>query len=194
MEVTNYIANPSIGRAGPPADPGNFDTVQILEDAGFATSAADTPLDATLTDIFGKFIDKTGIQTTSGQLKNEFLAQNPSIQNAVDLYSQLENTFAPKSSSQKSAIVDFLNTKIDTYFQERHIESPNSLSRTEAGIPTDAYLEIDSNADVGIRGSNNDWLINKLEMQSNFFSNSGGLNSIVNYFSRASGSFVDTYG
>ncbi len=160
--------------------------IQLLKDSGFSPYKynSGSPLDSTLYQVLNKFVEKTGIQTDTSALKDSFLEANPDVEKAVNLYSSLEQTFSLQKYRDKTAIMDFLDQQINSFFLERNTDDENSLTRTEAGIPTPIFLDIDANGD---------WKINKNEMKENLYGDFKELNNIIQFFEGNPGTLVDTY-
>jgi hypothetical protein len=159
--------------------------VQMLEDSGFSPFAQTSPLDSTLTQIFDRFVQKTGLGTDSNTLKNEYLDENPAMQRAMNLYDSLENTFAGRGAGEKAAIVDFLNTKIDEYFENQDENSDSTLTLEESDFTETLFEEADANRDAQLSTE---------EVRNNFYQGFQQLNNVLDYFRNTRGNLVDIYG
>ncbi len=183
--IEGYISNQLDGGVS-----GNYTTdyvgaVKLLETSGFSPFSDSSPLGATLSQIFDRFVQKTGLDTTSNKLKDEFLQENPTTQQALDLYSALENTFSTKTIGEKASIVDFLNTKIDDFVTTKDSDTNNTLNQEESGLTDTLFLEVDADKDSEISGD---------ELRNNFYSNFNELNNVLNYFQNTRGVLIDVYG
>ncbi|MGE5344265.1 MAG: hypothetical protein ACM3SY_22590 [Candidatus Omnitrophota bacterium] len=159
-------------------------SVQLLQNSGFSPLSDSSPLNSTLYEVFNRFVQKTGLDTTASKLKDEYLASNPSMQRAIDLYSALENTFASKAPGEQAAIVDFLNGKIEDFVTEKDTDQSGTLTQEEAGVDQTLFRSIDAD---------NDNTINSEEMESHFYSDFTQLNNVLNYFQSTSGALLDLY-
>lgn len=179
--VATYLSNQFNNASTiPPADYVN--SVKILENSGFSSFSESNPLSSTLTQIFDRFVQKTGLDTDSNKLQDEFLHENPSTRKALNLYSALENTFATQSSGQKASIVDFLNTKIDDLVSDKDVDGNKTLNQEESGFDETFFNQVDKDQDYEITGA---------EIKNNFFSNFSQLNNVLNYFQSSRGNLVD---
>lgn len=157
---------------------------RMLEDAGFNPFSSASPLDSTLSQIFNRFVQKTGLDSNSNDLKDEFLQENPTTRQALGLYNSLENTFGTKSSGQQAAIVDFLNTKIDEFVSEKDEDSDGLLTQKEYGLEDTLFNQVDSDQD---------YKVSTEELKTNFYNNFAELNNVLNYFQGNRGVLVDVF-
>jgi hypothetical protein len=88
-------------------------SVQLLENTGFSPFSEKSPVNSALNQVFSNFAQQNQLTTSSTALKNEFLGKNPGVRRALNTYDALEKTFAPKGPGQESAIVDFMNSKLE---------------------------------------------------------------------------------
>lgn len=184
MEVQGFIANQLDSNAARIYTPDYLGSVQLLEKSGFSPFTRSSPLESTLFQVFNRFVEKTGLNADSNQLKDEYLTENPSVQRAVDLYSALDNSFAARGAGEKAAIVDFLNSKIDDYITEKDANENKTLSRDESGFSQTLFRAIDANRDAEIDTE---------EIQDNFYNDFSQLNNVLNYFQSTPGVLVDMY-
>lgn len=186
MDVLEYTAGQlNANRADTSTyTPDMVGAVQLLEDSGFAPFSQNSPLDSSLTQIFDRFIQKTGLATDAGALKDDFLAANSNIQRSLGVYDALENTFSSRGSGDKAAIVDFLNTKIDDYFAERDQNSDTTLTLEESGFSETLFEEADADGDAQLSSQ---------ETRDNFYEGYRQLNNVLDYFRNSTGNLVDTY-
>ncbi len=185
IQSANYIASQLGGNVSANYATDYMGSVQMLERSGFSPFTDGSPLSATLNQIFDRFVQKTGLDSTSSKLKDEYLQQNPNTQRALNLYGALENTFATKNSGEKASIVNFLNTKIDDLFTGKDADKNKTLSQKESGFENSYFLEMDKN---------NDAQISTDELKNNFYSTYSQLNNVLDYFQTTRGLIVDTYG
>ncbi|MCP5052255.1 MAG: hypothetical protein GY940_34120 [bacterium] len=185
LNVASYISSQLDGNVSPSYSADYVGAVQLLENTGFSPFSDASPLNSTLNQVFDRFVRKTGLDTTSNKLTDEFLQENPGTRRALNLYSALENTFSTRSAGQKSAIVDFLNTKIDEFVSTKDSNQNNTLSREEAGIDETLFDEIDDDRDLEI---NND------ELRNNVLADFKEFNNILNYFQNGRGVLIDVFG
>lgn len=157
-------------------------SVQLLEQAGFSPFTESSPLDSTLYQVFNRFVQKTGLDTTANKLKDDYLQENPSAQRAIDLYSALENTFASRGSGEQAAIVDFLNTRIDDFVTTRDTDENNILSQEESGLTDTLFREVDADRSGGITAE---------EFRGNFYNDFNQLNNVLNFFQNTTGTLLD---
>jgi hypothetical protein len=155
---------------------------RMLEDAGFSPFTKASPLDSTLSQIFNRFVQKTGLDSNSNDLKDQFLQKNPTTRQALGLYNSLENTFGSKSSGQQAAIVDFLNTKFDEFVTGKDSDSDNLLAQEESGLDDTLFNEVDSDQDYQLSAD---------ELKNNFYNNFSELNNVLNYFQGNRGVLID---
>lgn len=159
--------------------------VQMLEDSGFSPFTQSSPLDSTLTQIFDRFVQKTGLGTDANTLRSQYLEENPAMQRAMNLYDSLENTFASRGAGEKAAIVDFLNTKIDDYFASKDQNNDNTLTLDESEFSETLFEEADANRDAQLSTE---------EVRNNFYQGFQQLNNVMDYFRNTRGNLVDIYG
>jgi hypothetical protein len=157
----------------------------MLEDSGFSPFAQSGPLDSTLTQIFDRFVQKTGLGTDSTTLKNEYLDENPAMQRAMNLYDSMENTFAGRGAGEKAAIVDFLNTKIDEYVATKDQDGDNTLTLEESEFTETLFEEADADRDAQLSTE---------EVKNNFYEGFQQLNNVLDYFRNTRGNLIDIYG
>lgn len=162
--------------------PDYLGSVQLLEQAGFSPFTESSPLNSTLFQVFNRFVQKTGLDTTASKLKDDYLQENPSAQRAVDLYSSLENTFASRGSGEQAAIVDFLNSKIDDFITSRDSDENSILSQEESGLTDTLFQEVDADRSGGVTAE---------EFRGNFYSDFSQLNNVLNYFQNTTGTLLD---
>ena len=188
LNIANYISN-QFGSNGNVAASYSADyvgAVQLLENSGFSPFGNSSPLNSTLNQVFDRFVRKTGLDTTSNELTDEFLQENPNTRRAMNLYSALENTFSSRSPNQKSAIVNFLNTKIDEFVTTKDSNDINTtLNQEESGFDDEFFLEVDAD---------NDLEISTEELRSNFIEDFKELDNILNYFQSNKGVLIDVFG
>lgn len=185
MEVLGYIANNLDSSAARTYTQDFVGSVRMLEDSGFSPFTRSSPLDSTLFSIFNRFVEKTGLDTDSTQLGEDYLKENPSARRAVNLYGALENTFASRGAGDKAAIVDFLNSKIDDFVSDKDTDKNKALNQEESGLTDTLFRSIDKNRDAEI---------NTEEVQENFYKDFSQLNNVLNYFQNTPGALIDTYG
>ncbi len=190
MNISGSIANQlnnldqnSVGNVNATQD--YLGSVKILEKAGFSPFIESSPLKSTLYRIFDRFVQKTGIDTTGSQLKDEYLEKNPPARRAVNLYNALENTFASRGNGEKARIVDFLNSQIDEYVSSKDSNSDTALTGEESGLSETLFAAMDSNRDSKV---------NAQEMRKNFYNNFTEMNYALDYFQNNRGVLVDIYG
>ncbi len=159
--------------------------VRFLEESGFSPYKSEGPLSSTLNQVFDRFVQKTGIGSDSGSLKNAYLTANPTAQRAMDLYSSLENTFSARRPNDQAAIVDFLNTKIDEYVTEKDLDSDEVLTLQESSFSDSLFEEVDADKDSRVNAD---------ELKDNFYDNYQQMNNVLNYFQQTPGVLVDVYG
>jgi len=184
MNVPGNIANQLSNNNTIPYNKDFLSSVQLLENAGFAPFTDSSPMNSTLYQIFDRFVERTGLNTNSNVLKDDFLKENPSSRQAIYLYDTLENTFATRGTGERALIVDFLNKKIDQSITDKDIDESGTLTAVESGINESLFQDIDADG-------NNE--INAQEMKNNFFNDFTQFNSVLNYFRNTSGNLVDTY-
>jgi len=180
--VTNQFDRSNISTNTFPTD--YLGSIQLLDKSGFSPYTDNSPTNSVLYSIFNRFVQKTGLDTTANKLKDEYLQNNASAQNAISLYGALENTFATKRPGEQAAIVDFLNTKIEDFITQKDSNQTGSLTQNESGISGEIFNAIDSNRDS---------VINSQEMQDNFYRDFTQLNNVLNYFQNTSGALIDIY-
>jgi hypothetical protein len=185
MDVQGFLSNQLDGNTAIRYKPDYVGSVQLLENSGFNPFSDSSPITSTLNHIFNRFVQKTGLDTNSNQLRDEFLQSNPGTQNAISIYNALENTFATKSTDQKAAIVDFLNSKIDNFISQKDLNDNNQLTQEESGLTDTLFSKIDANRDMEI---------NAEELQGNFYNDFNQLNSVLDYFQNTPGALLDLYG
>jgi hypothetical protein len=184
--VASYIDSQLPGQSSVNYTTDYVGAVKLLENSGFSPfEGSGSPLNATLNQIFDRFVQKTGLDTTSNKLKDDFLQENPKTQQALNLYSGLENTFAVKSSGDQAAIVDFLNFKIDDFVTTNDSDQNNTLTQEESSLSDTLFQEIDADRNSEITGT---------ELKDNFFNNFNELNNVLNYFQSNRGILIDVYG
>jgi hypothetical protein len=184
MDVLGYISNQLDGNRAIPYTKDYLGAVQLLEGSGFSPFSDTSPLSSTLYQIFNRFVEKTGLDTNPNVLKDEFLEQNPSSRQAINLYGALENTFAARGVGEKAVIVDFLNKRIDEFVTEKDTDETNTLTREESGLTDRLFQTIDANRDEEI---------NAEEIQDNFYTNFTQLNNVLNYFQNTPGALIDVF-
>lgn len=184
VQSATYIANQLSGNISANYSTDYVGAVQLLEKSGFSPFSDTSPLSSTLNQIFDRFVQKTGLDSTSTKLKDEYLGENPSTQRALNLYGALENTFATKSPGEKASIVEFLNTKIDDLITGKDTDQNKTLNQKESGFTADYFLEVDKNNDSEISAD---------ELKNNFFSTYSQLNNVLDYFQSNRGVLLDTY-
>lgn len=182
MDVTGYISNQLNGNLNVPYSRDYLGSIQLLENSGFNPFSDTSPLNSTLYQIFNRFVEKTGLNTDANTLKDEFLEENPSTRQAVNLYGSLENTFAIRNAGEQAAIVDFLNQKIDDFITEKDTDDSGTLTQSESKLTETLFQNIDSNRDEEI---------NAQEMENNFYSNFTQLNNVLNYFQNTPGTLIN---
>lgn len=160
-------------------------SVRMLEDAGFSPFTKKSPLDSTISQVFSRFVEKTGIADNVDTLRNNFLEQYPGTQRALDLYSSLQNTFAPRGAGEKAAIVDFLNARIDDYISQKDKNDDQMLTLEESNFSESLFEQADAD---------NDRMLNTDELSNNFFENYQSFNNVVNYFRRTTGNIINITG
>ncbi len=159
-------------------------SIQLLEKAGFSPFTDNSPLNSTLYQVFNRFVQKTGMDTTANKLKDEYLEQNPAMQRAMNLYSSLDNTFSSRRPGEQAAIVDFLNNKIDEFITQKDKNSDKTLSNEESGLQETLFQAMDENRDNQVTGE---------EIKNNFYNDFTQLNNVLNYFQNNTGTLVDLY-
>ena len=160
--------------------------VRLLENSGFSPyTDNNSPLSATLNQVFTRFIEKTGLGTDANTLQDEFLGGNSSTRRAMGLYSALENTFGSRGKGEQAAIVDFLNTKIDDYISTKDQNSDSMLTLEESELTPTLFEEADANRDSQL---------NAEEMRNNFYNSFQELSNVLNYFRSTPGILIDVYG
>lgn len=184
MDVLGYISNQVDGIRTIPYTKDYLGAVQLLEGSGFNPFFDTSPLNSTLYQIFNRFVEKTGLDTNTNVLKDEFLEQNPAARQAISLYGALENTFASRGAGEKAVIVDFLNQKIAEFITENDIDETNTLTREESGLTERLFQTIDANRDEEI---------NAEEIQDNFYTNFTQLNNVLDYFQHTPGALIDIF-
>jgi len=184
-DVTNFIPNQFAGNQTQNYTTDFIGSVKLLEDSGFNPYRGGSPLSGTLNQVFDRFVQKTGLDTTASKLTDEFLLNNPTTRNALGVYDALENTFASRNAGQQSAIVDFLSSKIDTLMTDRDTDQNSSLNLLESGFSRSIFDQIDRDEDLEISGD---------EFKNDFFNSFSELNNVLNYFQSNRGVLLDTYG
>ncbi|MCP5103439.1 MAG: hypothetical protein GY950_08675 [bacterium] len=159
--------------------------VKLLENSGFSPFADSSPLNSTLNQVFSRFVEKTGLANDTNTLRDEFLAENPSTQRALGLYGALESTFGSRGASEQSAIVDFLNTKIDDFITTNDQNDDDTLTLEESQLTPTLFEEADANSD---------FQVNAEELQGNFYNDFQELGGVLNYFRTTPGTLLDVYG
>lgn len=160
--------------------------VRLLENSGFSPYAeSSSPLGGTLNQVFSRFVEKTGLGMDAATLQEEFLGGNSSTRRAMGLYNALENTFGSRGKGEQSAIVDFLNTKIDDYVTTKDRNSDSMLTLEESELTPTLFEEADANRDSQL---------NSEEMRNNFYNNFQELNNVLDYFRSTPGVLLDVYG
>ncbi len=157
----------------------------MLEKAGFSPFSSGSPLNSSLNQVFNRFIKKTGLDTTTEKLKEQFFTNNANTRKALDVYQSLENTFSYKGEGEQPAIVDFLNNKIEGFVAEQDTNEDDTLTLKESEITESLFDEIDTNRDSRI---------NTDEIKSNFYSDFQQLNNVMDYFRSTPGVLVDIFG
>jgi hypothetical protein len=186
LDIANYISNQFGSNVTASYSADYVGAVQLLENSGFSPFSDSSPLNSTLNQVFDRFVRKTGLDTTSNQLTDEFLEENSSTRRALNLYSALENTFSSRSAGQKSAIVNFLNTKIDEFISTKDSNDLNTtLNQEESGFDDTLFDEIDADRDQEISAE---------ELRSNFLEDFKELDNILNYFQSNKGVLIDVFG
>jgi hypothetical protein len=185
MDVAAYISNQLDSTRTISYTKDYLGATQLLENSGFSPYADSTsPFSSTLYQIFNRFVEKTGLNTNPNTLKDEFLEQNPSSRQAIDLYGALENTFAAQGPGEKAIIVDFLNKKIDEFITENDADKTGTLTFDEADFTDTLFQTIDTNQDEEITAS---------EIQDNFYNNFTQLHNVLNYFQNTRGVLIDIF-
>ena len=184
MDVLGYISNQVDASRTIPYTKDYLGAVQLLEGSGFNPFSGTSPLNSTLSQIFNRFVEKTGLDTNANVLKDEFLEQNPAERKALSLYGALENTFASRGAGEKTIIVDFLNQKIDEFITENDTDETGTLTRKESGLTGRLFQSIDANRDEEI---------NAEEIQDNFYTNFTQLNNVLDYFQNTPGALIDIF-
>lgn len=158
---------------------------RLLEDSGFSPFTGGSPLGSTLNQVFSRFVEKTGLGTDASALRDEFLKENSTARRALGLYNALENTFGARGESEKAAIVDFLNTKIEDFVATNDQNSDSMLTLEESALSPTLFEEADRNRDSQL---------NAEELRNNFYNNFQELNNVMNYFQSTPGILIDIYG
>lgn len=157
-------------------------SVRMLEDAGFSPFTKNSPLDSAITQVFSRFVDKTGIGENTATLRSDFLEQYPGTQRALDLYSSLQNTFASKGAGEQAGIVDFLNSRIDEYIAEKDQNEDQMLTLEESEFSESLFERADSDSDNQL---------NTGEISNDFFEKYQAFSNVVHYFQRTPGTIVN---
>ncbi|MCP4220147.1 MAG: hypothetical protein GY765_36285 [bacterium] len=189
VDVNNYI-NSTLGvtpTSKPEAVTYSTDlkgSIQLLTDKGFSPYSKSSPIDSALYEVFDRFVQVSGANFSADQLKDSFLDQNPSVENALNLYDKLDNTFSPQRSNEKAAIVDFLNARIDDFLQTQDSDGDQKLTWQESKMNPWQFIEYESD---------DDQKLNRSELRKGIYNDSPRLNSILDYFRGNNGMLVDTY-
>ncbi|MCP4213692.1 MAG: hypothetical protein GY765_03500 [bacterium] len=184
MQSTGYVSNQFNDAANIPYSHDFVGAVQMLGDAGLAPFSDSSPLSSTLSQIFTEFVEKTGLNSDSTTLKNDFLAQTPSAGRAMDLYESLDNTFSARGEGEQAVIVDFLNSRIDSFITDNDQDGDGSLNAEESTLSTDRFNTVDADSNLKL---------NSEEIQNDFYGGYRELGNVLNHFRSNSGVLLDLY-
>jgi len=159
--------------------------VKLLENSGFSPFTGGSPLGSTLNRVFSRFVEKTGLGADASILRNEYLEENSIARRALGLYNALENTFGARGESEKAAIVDFLDTKIEEFVAAKDQDDDGMLTLEESELSPTLFKEADRDRDSQLSAE---------ELRNHFYNNFPELNNVMNYFQSTPGILIDVYG
>ncbi len=184
MDITEYTTQ-HVNRGGAAAYTQDYlGAVRMLEESGFSPFSKRSPLNSTLNQVFGRFVEKTGIGEDASVLIDDFLKENPQTQRALNLYGSLENNFTTVGKGQQAEIVEFLNGRIDAYVSQKDQNSDETLTLQESDISETLFEDIDMNNDSQLEAD---------ELKRNFYEGYREFSDVLNYFRTTPGVLIDFY-